>query len=189
MKNDPTIKHKLNTADIITFFRIGGTLLLIFLRPFSAAFFCVYTLTGLTDVLDGWIARKTKTASDFGARIDSIADLLFYTVVLIRLFPYLRKMIPIQVWYAVVGILILRLIAYCTAAIKYHRFASLHTLLNKLTGMAVFMLPYIFAISSGVVYSRVVCVLAYAASFEELAIHLLGKKYRADTKSIFQKKP
>ena len=74
-------------ADIITMSCMAGTILLAFLRPLSAGFFLVYTLTGLTDVLDGWIARMTKTASDFGAKLDSIADLLFYTVMLIRLFP------------------------------------------------------------------------------------------------------
>ena len=69
--------HKWNTADIVTLFRMAGTLLLVFLQPLSAGFFLVYSLTGVTDVLDGWIARKTKTASDFGARLDSIADLLY----------------------------------------------------------------------------------------------------------------
>ena len=78
-------KHRLNVADIITFFRIAGTIPLAVLKPLSAEFFCLYALTGLTDVLDGFIARKTKTAGDFGARLDSIADLLFYTVILIRI--------------------------------------------------------------------------------------------------------
>ena len=87
MKKNRIFNHKLNTADVITMSRMAGTILLAFLRPLSAGFFLVYTLTGLTDVLDGWIARRTKTASDFGAKLDSIADLLFYTVMLIRLFP------------------------------------------------------------------------------------------------------
>lgn len=88
VKKELTEKHRLNIADIITLFRIAGTLSLIFLRPFSAGFFSVYALTGLTDVLDGWIARKTETASAFGARLDSIADLLFYAVAQFKLmFP------------------------------------------------------------------------------------------------------
>ena len=68
MKQEHFTKHKLNAADAFTFCRIAGTLLLVFLRPLSTGFFWVYALTGLTDVLDGWIARKTKTASDFGVR-------------------------------------------------------------------------------------------------------------------------
>ena len=42
----------------------------------------IYTFAGLTDVLDGWLARKTGRASEFGARLDSVADLLFYSVLL-----------------------------------------------------------------------------------------------------------
>ena len=84
MKLEKTEKHRFNTADEITLLRIVGTLGLVILIPSFATFFCVYTLTGLTDVLDGWIARKTKTSSDFGARLDSIADMLFYGAVLIQ---------------------------------------------------------------------------------------------------------
>lgn len=188
MKKNLITNHEMNTADVITMFRIAGTILLAFLRPLSAGFFSVYTLTGLTDVLDGWIARRTKTASNFGAKLDSIADLLFYAVMLIRLFPFLLKMLSIQIWYVVVGILLLRLSAYCVAAIKYRRFASLHTWLNKLTGGAVFLLPYMLVVSSGTAYSWVICVLACAASFEELMIHLSRESYECNTKSILQKR-
>lgn len=168
--------------------RMAASLLLLFLPLRSAGFFVAYTLTGVTDALDGWLARKTGTASDFGARLDSIADLLFYGAVLIRLFPLLRQALPGEIWYAVTGILLVRLAAYATAAIKYHRFSSLHTWLNKLTGAAVFLLPYMLVISTGIGYSWAVCALAFAASLEELAIHLCGKSDGADTKFIFQKK-
>lgn len=55
----------------------------------SIWFLVIYTFAGLTDVLDGWIARKTGSASEFGARLDSVSDLLFYGVILIRFFPVL----------------------------------------------------------------------------------------------------
>lgn len=173
-------------VNFITLLRMIGTMGLLFLRPMSPQFLLIYLLAGITDVLDGWLARKTGTASEFGARLDSIADLLFYAVMLIRIFPVLWERLPVQTWYAVAGILVLRLISYCTAAIKYRRFASLHTWLNKMTGAAVFLLPYILTISSGVVYSWAVCALACAASLEELVIHLCRKSYCSDTKSIFQ---
>lgn len=142
-QNGHCTRHHLNTADAVTFLRIVGTLLLAFLRPLSRGFFRVYALTGLTDVLDGWIARKTKTASDFGARLDSIADLLLYAVMLLRVFPVLWNTLPMDIWYAVAVILILRLSAYGIAAVKYRQFASLHTYLNKVTGGAVFLIPFL----------------------------------------------
>lgn len=188
MKSNGMQVHKWNTADTITSVRMISSLFLLFLPMKSPEFFFVYTLTGLTDALDGWLARKTGTASDFGARLDSVADLLFYGAVMIRLFPILLQVLPGELWYAVTGILLVRLAAYGAAAIKYHRFASLHTWLNKLTGAALFLLPYILVISSGVAYCSAVCALAFAASLEELAIHLCRPGYRADRKSIFQQK-
>ena len=143
--NENQNKHRLNIADMITLLRITGTMLLLVLQPLTAEFYWVYALTGLTDVLDGWIARTTKTASDFGARLDSIADLMFYTVMLLRLFPNLWVTLPGQIWFAVVGIVVVRMAAYLTAAVKYRRFASLHTKLNKLTGFVVFLVPFLLA--------------------------------------------
>lgn len=187
MKRNVKQVHKWNTADTITSVRIAASLFLLFLPLRSAGFLGVYTLAGLTDALDGWLARKTGTASDFGARLDSIADLVFYAVLLLRLFPLLWRTLPVAIWYVVAGILLARLAAYAVAAIKYHRFASLHTWLNKLTGVGIFLLPYVFAVSTGVGYSWAVCVLALAASLEELAIHLCRKDYWTDRKSIVQK--
>ena len=179
-------RHKWNVADTVTSMRMAAALFLLFLSLKSIWFPVIYTLAGLTDVLDGWLARKYGRASEFGARLDSISDLLFYSVLMIRLFPVLYQTLPGEIWYAVFGIVLVRLAAYTTAAVKFHRFASLHTWLNKLTGVAVFLLPYVFWASSGVVYSWAVCILAFAASLEELAIHLLRIDYRAERKSLFQ---
>ena len=186
MKKREKKEHQWNIADTVTALRIAASAVLLFLPLQTAGFLAVYTLTGLTDAMDGWLARKTKTASEFGARLDSVADLLFYGVLLLRLFPVLWQALPAAIWYAVAGIFLTRLAAYAAAAIKYHCFASLHTWLNKLTGIAVFLFPYVFAVSTGVGYSWAVCVLAFAASLEELAIHLCRKDYCADRKSIFQ---
>lgn len=165
-------KHRLTAADMITLLRMAGTMMLLVLRPFSSGFFFLYALTGLTDVLDGWIARKTKTASSFGAKLDSVADLLFYAVMLIRIFPALWNTLPGSIWYVVAGIVMIRLSAYLTAAVKYHRFAALHTYLNKFTGFAVFLVPFLLMTDCAVVFCWIVCAVAAASSLEELGIHL-----------------
>lgn len=178
--------HKWNAADTITTVRIAAALILFFLPLHSARFLAVYTLAGLTDVLDGWLARKTGTASDCGARLDSIADILYFAVLLFRLLPVLWRTMPVEIWYAVGVVILMRLAAYAAAAIQYHRFAALHTWLNKLTGAGVFLLPYVLAVSTGVAYSWAVCILAFAASLEEMLIHLFRKDYRADRKSVLE---
>lgn len=164
--------HKWNASDTITSLRIALSLFLPFLPLGSMGFFAAYTFTGLTDALDGWLARKTGTASEFGAKLDSIADLLFYGILLLRLVPLLWQTLPKVIWYFVAAIVLIRLAAYATAAVRYHQFASLHTWLNKLTGVGIFLLPYVFTVSTGIAYCWIICALALAAALEELTIHL-----------------
>lgn len=133
----------MNIPNIITTLRIIGSICLLFTSPFSKEFFIIYSLCGVSDALDGFIARKTNTASEFGAKLDSISDLVFYAVMLYIIFPVLWYELPSVIWYIVSFIVIIRLCAYTVSVIKYRGFAPLHTYLNKLTGFAVFVIPYI----------------------------------------------
>lgn len=178
--------HRWNTADTITAVRMAASCFLLFLPLGSVRFLAAYTLAGLTDALDGWLARKTGTASPFGARLDSIADLLLYGILMLRLFPVLWKIFPGTIWYAVAAIVLVRLAAYAVAFHKYHQIAALHTWLNKLTGVAVFLLPYVLAVSAGIAYGWAVCLLALAAAVEELMIHLFRAEYSPNRKSFFR---
>ena len=179
------VPAKLNIPNCITALRIAGTFLLLFLTPLTALFYFIYTLCGFSDALDGWIARKYNTVSEFGAKLDSIADLFFYAVVLIRLLPLLWKLLPVWIWYIVGGVILLRLISYLTAALKFRRFASLHTKSNKLTGAAVFLLPYFLALPSAVVYCFIVTGIACISSVEELVLHIVRKEYHSNMKAFF----
>lgn len=168
--------HRWTAADSVTAARMAASLALLFLPVSSASFLTVYTFAGLTDALDGFLARRTGTASAFGARLDSAADLLSFGVSLLRLFPLLRRTQPVGIWYAVGIVLLVRLASYAVAAVRFRRFDALHTRLNKLTGAAVFLLPYVLTVSDGVRYCRFVCLLALAASTQELVLQLCRSK-------------
>lgn len=170
----------------ITLVRITGTVCLLFTVPFSMIFYLIYTICGLSDVLDGTIARATGNVSESGAKLDSIADLMFYSVMLIKVFPVLWHRLPVEIWYGVGMILLIRLASYITAALKFHRFASCHTYLNKLTGAAVFAVPYLMLLSNPTPFCIAVCVIAGAASAEELMIHLTADCYRPDRKALWK---
>ncbi len=172
--------------DILTVLRLLGAVCLIIVEPLSVSFYIVYTASGISDVLDGCIARATGNTSELGAKLDSLADLAFYAVMLIRIFPLLLKLLPKWIWFWVAGILIIRLSSYFVAALKYRRFASLHTYLNKATGLAVFLVPYAIGRSFFVFYSIVICIVATAASAEELIIHSRSREYISDQKSILK---
>lgn len=177
----------MNLPNCITAARVIGTLCLLPVQPLSPVFYGLYTLTGFTDVLDGWAARKTGSVSEFGAKLDSLADLIFYAVMLIKIFPILLMELPVEIWYAVAAVLVLRLSAYLAAAVKYRRFAALHTYMNKLTGAAVFCVPYVISLPLMVSVCWVVCAVAFIASGEELLIHLRRRTDCGTVKSIFER--
>lgn len=165
--------------------RIVGTVFMLFLAPLSASFYVAYTISGVSDVLDGTVARATGKTTQLGARLDSIADLLFYTVMILRVFPVLWERLPQWVWLCVAFVLLLRLLAYITAYVKYHRFASMHTYLNKLTGFCLFFVPYLLPLSWFSGYCVVVCAVGGIGSGEELILHLYSSRYDERRKSIF----
>ena len=175
-------------ANFITVLRMAGTGMLLFTAPLTPAFYLLYTLCGVTDALDGIIARATKTASAFGARLDSIADLMFYGVVLWKLTPLLWAKLPMGVWCLTGGVLLVRVTACIVAVVKYGTFASTHTVLNKLTGLLVFLLPYFAAGPLLPAFGWAAAVIAAAASTEELFLHIRSPEYHPDVKSILRLK-
>ena len=178
-----------NLPNILSCARIAGTIWLILMKPLTPLFLTVYTITGVTDVLDGAIARKYGTTSEKGAKLDSIADLLFYTLILIRIFPVMWVTLPKKIWVMVAAILIVRSAAYGTAARKYHRFASLHTYLNKVTGFMVFLVPYAITSPAAIPFCWCVCIVAMTGSAEELILHLISEKYDPSRKTLLKRDP
>ncbi len=181
-------KHKWNIADSITSVRIFAAIALAFISLYSPIFIIIYTICGLTDIIDGTLARKLGIASDFGAKLDSVADLMFYTIMMIKIMPVLWARMPSGIWFLLLVVLILRVVSYTYAWTKYHRFAAIHTYLNKLTGALVFLLPYAIWLTTGVPYCWGLCTLALIAVIEELSIHILSKEYTAEIHSILHMK-
>lgn len=63
---------------IITSLRILLSGMLLGIEPFSPFFLLIYFLCGLSDICDGYLARRLHVASDFGTLLDSLADLFLY---------------------------------------------------------------------------------------------------------------
>lgn len=170
----------------ITALRILGAAVILVLPPFTILFYIVYTLCGVSDVVDGFLARRMGVTSELGSRLDSVADLLFYTGMVLRVFPALWQILPWQIWCGLGAVLLLRAGSYAAAGVKFRRFAAVHTYLNKLTGAAVFGVAYALVLPIGVPYCIVACAIGGLASLEELVIHLASPQYPAHVQSIFQ---
>ena len=68
-------KHIPNILTILRFLLIPFILLAIFTNNYLIAFI-IFTISGLTDILDGFIARKFNLISNFGKLMDPLADKL-----------------------------------------------------------------------------------------------------------------
>lgn len=178
-------ESKLTIPNLITSTRIVGSIGLLFTNPMSVTFFVLYTLCGISDAIDGWVARATKSTTEFGTKLDSVADILFYTAMAIQVFPYLLRDLPIALWCVAGAVIFTRIIIYLFVAIKHHRFASIHTYLNKATGFVIFVIPYFIACAGTVLICSIVGLISCLATIEELVIHLCAKEYPPKVKSIF----
>ena len=174
---------KKDIPNIITCTRIVGAFALLFTQVFSSTFFIVYTFCGFTDILDGFLARRLNLSSELGAKLDSIADLLFYSALAVKIVPELCKELPLWLWCVGFTVIGLRLISYSLVAVKYRKFASLHTYMNKLSGLAIFIMPYFFRAYS-VASCVVIGVVTSIATVEELLIHIFRRDYKADIHAI-----
>ena len=126
-------------ANIITGSRILFSIALLFFPTFSTAFYALYLAAGISDMIDGTVARKTEKASEFGAKLDSIADIIFVVVCLIKLIPVLSIPTWLFVWIGIIALI--RIINIVSGYIMQKRFIMLHTIMNKVTGLLLFLLP------------------------------------------------
>ena len=93
-------------ANIITGSRIAFSLPILFIPLSSAWFYVLYLFCGLTDMIDGTIARKINTVSSFGSKLDTVADFVFMAVCVIKLLPMIN--IPVWLWISIAVIAIIK---------------------------------------------------------------------------------
>lgn len=160
--------------NIMTFIRIVCAIGLIFAEPVSTAFLTLYLICGVSDALDGFVARITNTASEFGAKLDSVADLSFYSIMVIRFFPMLLKSVSGNIWFVIILIVLVRVAIYLTFLLRHRTLVSTHTYLNKLTGFFVFCLPFVINTKVFSTYSVAVCIVATCATVYELTLCFKG---------------
>ncbi len=156
---------KKQLANIITSLRITGSVALLFIPVFSFGFYAIYLFCGFSDMIDGTIARKTNTVSEFGSKLDTVADFVFVVVCLIKLLPLLH--IPTWLWIWIVVIAIIKATGIVLGFVLRRKLVALHTVLNKVTGVLLFLLPLTLAFIEPAYSCTVVCAIATVAAVQE----------------------
>lgn len=152
-------------ANIITIIRILCSIVLLFCPAFSVAFYSLYITAGISDMADGWVARRTNTVSEFGAKLDTIADFVFVVVCLIKLLPVMEIPVWLYVWIGVIALI--KVINIVSGYIVQKQFVAVHSVMNKVTGVLLFILPLTFSFIDLRYSAIVVCIIATFAAIQE----------------------
>ena len=156
---------KRHIANIITGCRIFCSVLMLFLSVKSAGFRIVYLICGLSDIADGIVARKTGCISKFGEKLDTLADFIFLAVALLKFLPVI--LIPGWLWIWISMIAAIKFSSIVREWIKRKRLLAMHSVLNKITGATLFLLPPAVHLMEIQYCLPVVCSLATFAAIQE----------------------
>ena len=125
-------------------------------------------------MVDGTIARKTKSISELGARLDTIADSVFVAVCFVKILPLIQ--FPTWLWTWILMIAIIKIGNVVWGLISDKKLVSMHTILNKVTGFLLFLLPLTLSFIEPIYSSVVVCFVATVAAINEMYHTRMGKE-------------
>ena len=156
---------KKHIANIITGSRILGSILMLLFPAFSVQFYFLYLFCGFSDMVDGTVARKTNNADKFGARFDTASDFVFVAMSLIKFLPLIH--IQKWLWIWIIIIAIIKALNVILGYISEKHFIPPHTIMNKITGLLLFLFPLSLSFLELKYSSIAVCLTATFSAIQE----------------------
>ena len=149
----------------ISALRFLGAVCLLFFGVESCAFWVIYFVCGLSDMADGYLARKLGCESKTGAMLDSIADLAFVICCCFKLIPALAFPKWLWIWAGV--IVATKIINQISALVMYKKCIFPHTIANKVTGFLLFVGVPLTVFLESIVPMVIIAVVATFAAVQE----------------------
>lgn len=156
---------KKHLANIITGLRIIGSVVLLFFDVPSLPFYITYLLCGFSDMIDGTVARKTNAVSSFGSKLDTVADIVFMAACAVKVLPMIHLPVWLWIWIAVIAII--KFANIVLGFVLRKKLVVYHSVLNKITGSLLFLLPFTLQFIEPTYSFVVVCSVATIAAIEE----------------------
>lgn len=161
-KSKTKVKHLPN---IITALRFLGAIYLLFFDVGSVGFWAIYFACGISDMADGYLARKLKCETKTGALLDSMADLCFVVCCCCKLIPVLEFPLWMWIWCGVIAII--KLINQVSALVLFKRCIFLHSMANKATGLLLFFGIPLALFMESIVPVIIIAIIATFAAIQE----------------------
>jgi CDP-diacylglycerol--glycerol-3-phosphate 3-phosphatidyltransferase len=146
----------------------------------QVAFAWLILAAGLTDILDGWLARRYGWTSALGALLDSIADVTLILVAIYGVWSMYREVV-LQEWLAFSAVFLIWTVVHLSALLRYGRLASFHTRLARI-GILMFGVFVLLLFFYGFVpwYFRLAAATSFLGGIESLIMILLIPTWSPD---------
>lgn len=151
--------------NIITSLRILGSVAMVFTSVNRADFWIIYAFCGVSDMLDGFLARRFNVESETGKKLDSIADLAMVVACAWRLVP--STPLPSWIWWWTGAVAAVKFINIVSSLVVNHRISFPHTRSNRITGLLLFVMTPLIFWSGSPIPAAIVCSIATFAAVEE----------------------
>ena len=148
-------------------------------------FILLISINLISDILDGLIARLFNLQTEFGAKLDSVADIGTYLMAFLGMIT-LEKAFVSSYKVEFIVLIALWIIPQLCALIKFRRFPSFHLWSYKVTGyvQGIFIFSY-FTVGFYQPYFYLMLLISCLAYLEELILVLMLPQLRSNLKSIF----
>lgn len=179
----------MSLPNILSYLRIILTITAYFLMFTSKNLFLIVLLiTGLTDLLDGYFARFLKQETEWGAKLDSLADLFFYGSIFLWIVLFFKNffMKNLLLFSVAFGFLIFLLMFHF---LRHKSWGSMHLWSAKIF-VASLLLFFIHGLIFGInqIFFYVLFSLCMLRCFEEFLILLKYKNPPSNVKTIYHLK-
>lgn len=177
----------LTIPNIISFYRLlADPVILYFIIAGKENLFAIFLIINLlSDALDGFLARKLKQETEFGAKLDGFADNITYVLAFIGIFVF--KMDDIRPHMVSFIIMITMLVStVIVSLIKFRKFPTYHLYTTKAGGYiegGFFIL--LFSVGFITPYYYLVVAWAITGAIECIIINLLIPEMRSDIKGLY----
>ena len=192
---------KKHLANIISITRIVVGACLFLFSDITTGFIILYIICGITDLIDGPVARRTGSTSTIGAVLDTVGDIVTYMafakILLVKNSTMDGNLLPKWMVIWMLGVAAIHLVAGFVSLARVKKFFIVHSLFGKILGGSVFVFPFAMGLVSLLtdaestylltihILMAVVATIATIAGIESLVIQMKEDDPQTPIKTIY----
>ncbi|MGH6636654.1 MAG: CDP-alcohol phosphatidyltransferase family protein [Gammaproteobacteria bacterium] len=151
---------------------------------YALSFLALLGTVFMTDAADGFIARKFRLESELGAKLDSAADWVIYSVIPIAAWWLWPELVKRELFFVAL-VIVSYTVPVAWGLIKFGVFTSYHTRSVKLAAGLMGLTVILFFAGGPAWPFRVAAVMCVIAALEEIAITAVLRKQKRNIPSLW----